>query len=253
MTCTGCRKHWFCKSIFDDLVADLLIFIGDTVAFDGEQVPTTAETRGGPEGHRALVGDARQAAEQVIQFENMRIENVHLPGNIVERPEPNQPAENQPQRGLLARGLEMLQRGVGWRTETHPQLPVTETNLPNIATDPRRRHRQARAAADDEVTLVDHRVLLPDPPTSNIRSTQIAPRHRRRRPASHAIPRTRPSNRPEVITIAEDATNFTNGSHDGMTVVAQRHFQSRRERPEAGVEVIDLTQEAEVIDLTGED
>lgn len=248
MTCAGCRKHWFCKSVFDDRVADLLIFIGDTVAFDGEQVPTTAETRGGPEGHRALVGDVRQAAEQVIQFENMRIENVQLPGNIVARPEPN-----QPQRGFPARGLEMLQRGVGWRTETHPQLPVTETNLPNIATDPRRRHRQARAAADDEVTLVDHRALLPDPPTSNIRSTQIAPRHRRRRPASHAIPRTGPSNRPEVITIAEDATNPTNRSHDGMTVVAQRRFQSRRERPEAGVEVIDLTQEAEVIDLTGED
>lgn len=193
---------------------------GDTVAFDGELTPSTAEVRGGSGGHEPLNGEERQVVEQVIRFENAApvihqavIEARHHP--LVEE---RLPATAVP---VFRRALEVI------RATAPPQ-------------DPRRQPRPRDAP------------VAPRRATANGMNIP-------RRPAGpgFAAPRRRPRPVPnlrEAIMIESDSSD-SSSDESGVSSRrgAQRQAPTRRRDPGTRPVVIDLTQEVPIIDLTGDD
>lgn len=235
---------------------------GDSVAFDGEDVPTTAEVKGGTEGHRPLTGAQRENALRVMDFENA----------IIDGGQPNRDPNHDPMR------LQNFARlNITFATLPLPGRPTVPEDA--IANSPQR-HQHRRNSAQTAIRRVQtgfragnnaestsstsgpddrrpHNVPVQHD-GSDSQPTQTHRRRRRRRPQIHAGPRLhRPIDQrhelPMVVMHASVTSDTSADADDGGTSRnAPMQVQYRR-KIENGIEVIDLTEEVMVVDLTGDE
>lgn len=225
--------------------------------FDGEQVGTTAEIRGAPARGRPLEGDARQAVEQVIQFHNARAGNVGATNDRVALGELR--PDGQPfVQGFLAAARGAIEDGLNFAfrpaSPQQPPEPVLQPRPRDITHTPVR-HVEPNQAPNGNGLFAGifdgfagqvRRYMFPPPLTSNIRATQVEAPPRLLR-AAHAQTRSRASANPPVVVLDD-----SDGERRRATAVPAR-ARARRGRPRRAVEVVDLTQDNVVIDLTGDD
>lgn len=205
-----------------------------------------------------------------MQFENAHVDNPFAENDRALAENQERFNEDLFQHGFMVAATQATRQQLAEGTEFVPQPNRTPRSA--IA-DPRRRQRQAQRTGDNTNRarsfdgLTDHqRHILPVPRTSNIRSTQTDRPRVRRRPAGPGSERPRPNSTRHEIILIEDSSDPSSSdsnsdsdssssvdSDGGANRTAQRRGQASRSRPGTGVEVIDLTAELIVIDLTGED
>ncbi|KAK5939860.1 hypothetical protein PMZ80_008242 [Knufia obscura] len=222
---------------------------GNDVPFDGEQQGDSAEILGGPQGAASLGGDARQAVEQVMRFENAAVDNARRPLPLetpIALPRLD-PRIREPDQALgVLQAMRQTIAGVTRRFGPNPPPAPRAPAIPVLR----------------DVSPIDRGFLW---------GTFDGVRDLIRRPAPvSALRSTQPQSRQDAIIIAEDTDSVDSLDEEDNEVPARTVYVPQapqpRTRPRArpSQQVIDLTNDDDdddhdddderiVIDLTGDD
>lgn len=247
------------------LGTNLVKRIGDTVPFDGERVATAAEVRGGPPRSRPLEGDARQAVEQVIRFQNANADNARAAAPVgIEGIPP--PTMLQPLRNMVShtfRHVNTVIRRISpvqhWGSQTGTRAEDAVAQRLEAMQARLRDEENAVARLTEPLTNAPWRRYLAAPPVSNVRSTRnVAPRpssrHPQPRPRRRTPTRTSPRTARTAALIILDDSDVENAVFVRRTERQTERRQARRGQRNLPTEVIDLTGDNEnIIDLTEDD